>query len=123
VPIENLLGQPAAASVTRLVLKGSLIAEVIADDSNGMSFLPSGDAVLHPVVTSSAVIALARSRVCRRLTELDLTYNDLDNDCARSLIRSPHLGRLQSLKLLDGNRIRGRVWQDVLERFGEDVAS
>jgi hypothetical protein len=57
----------------------------------------------------------------RRVTELDLTDNDLDNDAARAIVRSPYLDNLKRLNLLAGNRFRGRVWQQVIARFGEDV--
>jgi hypothetical protein len=64
---------------------------------------------------------LAQSRDVRRLTDLDLTFNDLDNDAARAIARSPHLFRLRRLAFSRGNRFRGRVWQQLVERFGENV--
>ncbi len=82
----------------------------------------STELFLIPVITNAGVAALASHRGARRLTELDLTYNDLDNDAARALINSPFLENLKVLKLLEGNRLRGRVWQQVLERFGPGVA-
>jgi hypothetical protein len=57
----------------------------------------------------------------RLIASLDLRDNDLDNDAARALVRSPYLNNLKRLRLLEGNRLRGRVWQQVIERFGEDV--
>ena len=69
---------------------------------------------------------VAVSLVCERLdggriTALDLRNNDLDNDAARALVQSPYLDNLKRLQLLEGNRLRGKVWQQVIERFGEDV--
>ena len=72
-------------------------------------------------VTGPGVEALARHRGARRIDTLLLTNNNLDNDAARALIRSPYLENLKRLDLLDGNRLRGKVWQQVIERFGEDV--
>jgi len=77
--------------------------------------------VLKPKITTSGVEALARHRGVRRLTAIDLRNNDLDNDAARALVKSPYLDNLKRLQLLEGNRLRGRVWQQVIERFGEDV--
>lgn len=67
------------------------------------------------------ISVLAHSREARRLTVLDLRNNNLDNDALRALAKSPHLNRLQRLYLSEGNTFRGRVWQQVLERFGPDV--
>ena len=43
------------------------------------------------------------------------------DDAARALVKSPYLDTLKRLQLLEGNRLRGKVWQQVIERFGEDV--
>lgn len=58
-----------------------------------------------------------------RLQSLLLYNNDLDNDAIEVLIRSPYLSRLKELGLSQGNRFRGRVWQRVLQHFGEQVVS
>jgi uncharacterized protein (TIGR02996 family) len=76
---------------------------------------------IEPVITTAAVAALAQHRGLRRIERLDLRNNDLDNDAARALVNSPYLDNLKRLQLLEGNRLRGRVWQQVIERFGEDV--
>jgi hypothetical protein len=57
----------------------------------------------------------------KRLTVLNLTNNNLDNDAALSLVNSPYLDNLKQLDLFQGNRFRGRVWQKVIARFGENV--
>ncbi len=77
--------------------------------------------LLKPKITTPGVEALSRHRGVRRITALDLRNNDLDNDAARALVKSPYLDNLKRLRLLEGNRLRGRVWQQVIERFGEDV--
>jgi uncharacterized protein (TIGR02996 family) len=90
---------------------------LVADGLNG------GDDfdVIRPVISNAAVERLARHRFARKLTHLNLGFNDLGNDAARAIARSPYLENLKSLRLSPGNRIRGRVWQDVVARFGEEV--
>src|SRR5262249_37614418 len=75
----------------------------------------------QPVITTAGVEALAQNRGARRITSLTLTYNNLDNDAARSLIRSPYLDNLKRLDFREGNNLRGRLWQQLIERFGESV--
>jgi uncharacterized protein (TIGR02996 family) len=103
----------AFARVSELNLEGQLVEHEDAPDVISYS--------VEPTVTTAGVVALARHRGMRRMTSLILTNNDLDNDAARALVRSPYLDNLKTLRLLDGNRLRGRVWQQVIERFGEDV--
>jgi hypothetical protein len=76
---------------------------------------------VQPVITVEGVEALAGHRGARRIQSLNLTNNTLDNDAARALVRSPYLIKLKRLDLLEGNRLRGRTWQQLLEKFGEDV--
>jgi uncharacterized protein (TIGR02996 family) len=76
---------------------------------------------VFPTITIAAVNVLARHRNARRLTALDLRHNNLDNDAARALVKSPYLDNLKRLDLLDGNRFQGRVWQLLVQRFGENV--
>jgi hypothetical protein len=105
----------AFARVTEL----DLVGEEVADPSDlGSDFTTY---TLSPVITSAAVVALAQHRGLRRIERLDLRGNDLDNDAARALVNSPYLDNLKRLRLLEGNRFRGKVWQQVIERFGEDV--
>jgi uncharacterized protein (TIGR02996 family) len=79
------------------------------------------DMHVQPVITVEGVEALAGHRGARRIQSLILINNNLDNDAARALVRSPYLIRLQRLDLLEGNRLHGRTWQQLLEKFGADV--
>lgn len=74
-----------------------------------------------PFFTPRAFAEFIDMKATNRLTRLDLRNNNLDNDALRALARSPHLARLKRLYLSEGNTFRGRVWQQVLERFGPDV--
>jgi uncharacterized protein (TIGR02996 family) len=114
-PFDALFGLAAFARVTELNLAGDEVEESEAGDSMLTPFR------LEPVITTAGVEALARHRGARRITSLDLRNNNLDNDAARALVKSPYLDHLKQLQLLEGNRFRGRVWQQVIERFGEDV--
>ncbi|AMV28236.1 hypothetical protein VT84_27765 [Gemmata sp. SH-PL17] len=111
-PFDVLFGLAAFALVTELELIGEEVPDL---DSDFTTFS------LVPVITPAGVAALAQHRSLRRITTLDLRNNDLDNDAARALVKSPYLDNLKRLRLLEGNRLRGRVWQQVIERFGEDV--
>lgn len=79
------------------------------------------DLIERPVVTQKGVEALAAHRGARRIRSLNLTHNQLGNDAVRALARSPHLIRLERLDFRDGNSPKGRVWQELVERFGEKV--
>jgi uncharacterized protein (TIGR02996 family) len=114
-PFDILFGLAAFARVTELDLSG----EEVADESDFGSDFTSYH--LKPVITLAGVEALSRQRGVRRITALDLRNNNLDNDAARALVKSPYLDNLKRLRLLEGNRLRGKVWQQVIERFGEDV--
>lgn len=113
--LDPLFGLPALAGATELELSGE---EVPDENSNGGAYTIYH---LEPVITTAAVVALTQHRGLRRVERLDLRNNDLDNDAARALVKSPYLGNLKRLQLLEGNRLRGKVWQQVIERFGEDV--
>jgi uncharacterized protein (TIGR02996 family) len=114
-PFEQLFSLSVFGQVTELNLEGTLTEY---EDSEYPQLITYR---VEPVVTTAGVEALARCRSARRLTSLDLRNNNLGNDAARALVRSPFLDNLKRLYLLDGNRLRGRVWQQVIERFGEDV--
>ena len=114
-PLDALFGLAAFARLTELNLEGSEVEEERADDS---PFTPFH---LEPVITTAGVEALANHRGVRRIMSLDLRNNNLDTDAARALVKSPYLDNLKRLQLLEGNRLRGKVWQQVIERFGEDV--
>jgi len=114
-PFDVLFSLVAFARVADLNLSG----EEVPDESDREGAFTIFH--LEPVITTSGVTALAQHRGLRRITALNLTNNDLDNDAARALVNSPYLDNLKRLQLLEGNRFRGRVWQQVIERFGEDV--
>ncbi len=114
-PFDVLFGLVAFARVTELTFAGEEIADEPDPGSDFTTYM------LSPVITTAGAVALAQHRGLRRITSLDLRNNDLDNDAARALVNSPYLDNLKRLRLLEGNRFRGRVWQQVIERFGEDV--
>jgi uncharacterized protein (TIGR02996 family) len=122
---ETLFNTPATQKVTELDLRGQEVMlpgdgnEVGAETGYGLS----AEYEHRPVVTVLGVEALARHRAARRLTALDLRNNQLDNDAARLLVRSPYLTRLARLDILDGNNLRGDTWAQLLERFGKDVVT
>jgi uncharacterized protein (TIGR02996 family) len=125
-PINAILNSPVTQRVTKLDLSGKVDAEAEGD----IEYHPDGDYGYRllefgyrPVVTLQAVEALVSARECRRFTHLDLTNNDLDNDAARAILRSNYLTRIESLKLFDGNQLRGRTWAALQEKFGEGVVS
>lgn len=118
-PFDSLFALLAFANVVELRLCGKQEAVTSTDETVGEFAVT--EYVLKPRITTSGVVALAQHRGARRLTSLLLTNNDLDNDAARALVKSPYLDNLKRLQLLDGNRLRGRVWQQVIEQFGEDV--
>lgn len=118
-PLVTALTSPVTEYVTRLDLSGGTetVSEesVVLDDGEPLTLT---DFVVKPAITVRMVEHLCQMREARRLTELDLRTNDLDNDALRALARSPHLIRLERLHLSDGNRFKGRVWQQVRDRFG-----
>jgi hypothetical protein len=75
----------------------------------------------EPAITAEGVEALTSLRAARRIHTLILTHNNLDNDTARAIVRSPYLINLKRLDLLAGNRPLGKTWQQLLERFGDRV--
>jgi len=114
--IDALFAPNAFSRVTKLELYGIQHSEEAPEGDEISSVY-----VTHPTIGVPGVVALAQHRGMRRITELDLRHNDLDNDAARALVKSPYLDNLKRLQLLEGNRLRGKVWQQVIERFGEDV--
>jgi uncharacterized protein (TIGR02996 family) len=116
--IDALFALPFIQTAADWRFAGS-VEEVSGTSTDGE--FPLIDIVQRPAVTTRAVEALAHHRGARRITALDLRNNNLDNDAARALVKSPYLDNLKRLQLLEGNRLRGRVWQQVIERFGEDV--
>ena len=123
-PIQTLLTSPVTARVTRLDLSGSLLSFGDLSTETGTevtALAPLREYEYRPVVTVQAVEALVNAREARRLTHLDLRNNDLDNDAARAIVNSKNLIRLRSLHIFDNNQLRGRTWQQLLERFGPEV--
>ena len=122
-PIQTILTSPVTARIAQLDLCGSVIdfggSPVDGGETSELALLREYE--YRPVVTVQAVEALVNAREARRVTHLDLRNNDLDNDAARAIVNSKNLIRLQSLHLFDGNQLRGRTWQQLLERFGPDV--
>ena len=113
--LSLLFGLSVTRRVTTLYLDGDVREEVAASPGQW------SDVHTAPAITTAGVEALANHKGVRRITSLDLRNNELDNDAARALVKSPYLDNLKRLQLLEGNRLRGRVWQQVIERFGEDV--
>ena len=122
-PIQTILTSTVTARIARLDLSCSLFGFGGTGDpfEEAMEIPLLREYEYRPVVTVQAVEALVHAREARRLTHLDLRNNDLDNDAARAIVNSKNLIRLQSLHLFDGNQLRGRTWQQLLERFGPDV--
>ena len=121
-PMTTLLTSPVLANLRKLDLSGELVDLPMDENPDWDQAAPRMmDFELQPTVTLQAVEALVAMRECRRITHLDLRNNDLDNDAARAIARSTNLIRLQRLELYDGNQLRGRTWQQLLDRFGEDV--
>lgn len=122
-PLVTLLTAPATQCVTHLDLSGAVLEVPAA----GTPAAPSDDTYgfydlqRHPLITSKMVEHLVTMRECRRVVRLDLRNNGLGNDALRAVAASPHLHRLKYLLLLEGNDFKGRAWQAVQERFGEDV--
>ncbi len=114
-PFDVLFGLAAFARVTELDLSGNVQPDLTDVGSEFTAYS------LSRVITPAGAAALAQHRGLRRITALNLTNNDLDNDAALALVKSPYLDNLKRLRLLEGNRLRGRVWQQVIQRFGEDV--
>jgi len=112
------LSSPVTEHVTELDLSGEVIeTPAILNDIETNQGIPVFDMETRPVVNLAVVEALAQSREARRLVTLNLENNDLDNDAARALIRSPNLLRLKRLSLFKGNRFRATVWQQLTEKY------
>ena len=127
-PIQTMLTSPVTQRATRFDLSGAVVDSRVDMDASSESADAETTALAlmreyeyRPVVTVQAVEALVNAREARRLTHLDLRNNDLDNDAARAIVHSTNLIRLKSLQMFNGNQLRGRTWQQLLERFGPEV--
>lgn len=116
--VERLFALPAVQRIDEWHLCGN-VREALSHSEPGSFDLT--ELIQESAITTAGVEALAQHRGARRITSLDLSNNNLDNDAARALVKSPYLDNLKRLRLLEGNQFRGRVWQQVRERFGEDV--
>jgi uncharacterized protein (TIGR02996 family) len=135
--VKTILTTPVTARIARIDFSGLVKqparerAYQTMNESHGMDITFDWAAIdaedrlrvdeYRPVVTVQAVETLVNAREARRLTHLDLRNNDLDNDAARAIVHSTNLIRMKSLQLFDGNQLRGRTWQQLLERFGQEV--
>ncbi len=132
--IRNLFEAKMSRHVTQLDLSGrrhysenSPAYTVTTDESGAVLQVqdendPWSEALrIVPFFTLRAFEAFVLMRATNRLSVLDLRDNNLDNDSLRALVRSPHFAGLKRLYLSEGNTFRGRVWQQVVERFGSDV--
>jgi hypothetical protein len=126
-PLRTLLTLPAWERLTRWDLSGTVIERPITlgeeTTQDDLAILPLAllETDTQPIITGRMVEALSEMRECRRLTELDLRHNELDNDAMHALADSRHFIRLRWLAVSEGNRFKGRTWQRLLERFGPDV--
>jgi len=119
--INALFSLPCFNRVVELRWGGHVDEELAGPPTEEAGTFALIDMNVEPVITNEGVIALARHRGARRIETLILTHNNLDNDAARAIVQSPHLIRLRRLELLEGNRLRGRTWQQLLEKYGENV--
>lgn len=118
--IEALLSLPYTLRVAEWELAGH-VEEVAGDAAEDAGTFGLIDMIEKPVITVAGVEVLCALRAARRITHLNLTHNNLDNDAARALVRSPYLANLKKLDVYDGNRFRGKTWSQLIERFGEGV--
>ena len=119
--VEELLALPCTQQVIDWDLQGH-VEEIAADPSTAdTGTFALIDLNVRPVIALSGVETLVNHRGARRIQALNLSHNNLDNDAARALVRSQYLIRLTRLDLFEGNRLRGKTWQQLIEKFGEDV--
>jgi uncharacterized protein (TIGR02996 family) len=118
--LHNVLANPVTEHVKELDFSGAVFEQKVTTESDDSGY-PLYDLVIHAVITVPMVEHMAQMREVRRLTRLYLNDNDLDNDAARALARSPHLFRLEQLRIYQGSRFKARTWQLLVERFGEHV--
>jgi uncharacterized protein (TIGR02996 family) len=123
-PFDTLYTLPVFEHVQELDISGSMrMLPVQMDATQTLAdVLQTIEYDYVPSITLPGLEALALHRFARRLTVLNLTNNNLDNDSLHILVRSTQFTRIKELHLSSqGQRFRGRTWTRVLERFGEDV--
>lgn len=123
--IASLFELPCFERVTELDLTGRTLFLSFrpTEPSNVVEALQQAEFRYEPAIGLPGLNRLVQHRGVRRLKRLLCHSNDLDNDAIGVLLRSPYLDRLEELGLSRGNRFRGRVWQQLIERFGEEVVS
>jgi uncharacterized protein (TIGR02996 family) len=119
--LDVLFNTPALQQVTDWDLGGHVEELTGGPQTEEAGTYALIDMHVQPVITVEGVEALAGHRGARRIQSLILTNNNLDNDAARALVRSPYLINLKRLDLFEGNRPSGRTWQQLREKFGEEV--
>jgi len=119
--IEPLFALPFTQQVHEWDLSGHVEELAAGPETAEAGTFALIDMNVEPVISIAAVKALASQRGARRIQVLNLTHNNLDNDAARALAESQYFIRLERLDLLEGNRLRGRTWQQLRAKFGEDV--
>jgi len=118
--LQTLMISPCTQSIVSFDFSGFRIEQNRNEESE-LEGLPDQGYFDRAAITTSCVQHLASMREARRIEVLDLRNNELDNDAARAIVASKHLIRLKSLLIFEGNRLRGRTWQQLLDRYGEDV--
>ncbi len=121
---DTIRNSPATRRISSLSLAGIehvVTRPEVAEEIEGFPDQAGYEFTIKSTIGTGGVELLARHKLARRLVELDLTNNGLGNDAARALATSPYLEGLTSLAVGDGNRIRGKVWQLLVARFGQDV--
>jgi uncharacterized protein (TIGR02996 family) len=120
--IDIAYNLPFMRQITEWSFAGSIeeTSPIVLESPDAFSAF-SASMNIRPRISPRTIDVLVRHRWARRIESLDLRNNNLDNDAARALVASPYLDNLKRLQLLEGNRLRGKVWQQVIERFGEDV--
>jgi uncharacterized protein (TIGR02996 family) len=118
---DDFFSTPAFERVTGLNLVGT-VKPYLNFGRRRISVFNAEMQEILPTVSSAGVAELASHAGAERLTELNLTYNAIDNHAARALIDSTYLTRLKVLRLQNGNSIDDQTWRQVLDRFGPDVA-
>lgn len=119
--VENLFSAACLSRVTKLDFSGLLVEAPVRYSLDPTAILNPFDTEVRTVITTLGVEALAKHRAAGRITELLLANNDLDNDAARMLVKSPFLTSLTRLEIRTGNQLRGSTWSQLVERFGDEV--